>query len=250
MSNFPCSLTRNIASHSMENLAFHSLLRWVAFALHLPSWTCSEPGQASWLVCRRNRAICWPKGLGKEFRQSWISLIELWWPGPWFPCNRLSRKHTLYRCFVCLSDLDDCMKTPLVRSERILTTGARRGNRKRWLFRWKSPNRCFVTKHRVDCKEGHLRTPSSNLCWLLRDFIGMFYGRPWESLALSLRTFCSPGMRGSLSTWDCLLFPPPTRWDTPEAMAGTHAHLLSFPISGGNTSFYYTASLATYGDST
>ena len=28
MSNFPCSLTRNIASHSMENLAFHSLLRW------------------------------------------------------------------------------------------------------------------------------------------------------------------------------------------------------------------------------
>ena len=28
MSNFPCSLTRNITSHSMENLAFHSLLRW------------------------------------------------------------------------------------------------------------------------------------------------------------------------------------------------------------------------------
>ena len=25
---FPCSLTRNITSHSMENLAFHSLLRW------------------------------------------------------------------------------------------------------------------------------------------------------------------------------------------------------------------------------
>ena len=27
MSNFPCSLTRNITSHSMENMAFHSLLR-------------------------------------------------------------------------------------------------------------------------------------------------------------------------------------------------------------------------------
>ena len=27
MSNFSCSLTRNITSHSMENLAFHSLLR-------------------------------------------------------------------------------------------------------------------------------------------------------------------------------------------------------------------------------
>ena len=28
ISNFPCSLTRNITSHSMKNLAFHSLLRW------------------------------------------------------------------------------------------------------------------------------------------------------------------------------------------------------------------------------
>ena len=28
MSNFPSSLTRNITSHSKENLAFHSLLRW------------------------------------------------------------------------------------------------------------------------------------------------------------------------------------------------------------------------------
>ena len=28
MSHFSCSLTRNITSHSMENVAFHSLLRW------------------------------------------------------------------------------------------------------------------------------------------------------------------------------------------------------------------------------
>ena len=28
ISKFPCSLTRNITSHSMKNLAFHSLLRW------------------------------------------------------------------------------------------------------------------------------------------------------------------------------------------------------------------------------
>ena len=28
MSNFPCSLIRNITSHRMKNLAFHSLLRW------------------------------------------------------------------------------------------------------------------------------------------------------------------------------------------------------------------------------
>ena len=31
MSNFPCSLTRNTTSHSVENLAFHSLLRWKSF---------------------------------------------------------------------------------------------------------------------------------------------------------------------------------------------------------------------------
>ena len=28
ISNLPCRLTRNITSHSMKNLAFHSLLRW------------------------------------------------------------------------------------------------------------------------------------------------------------------------------------------------------------------------------
>ena len=28
MQKFPCNLTRNIASYSIENLAFHSLLRW------------------------------------------------------------------------------------------------------------------------------------------------------------------------------------------------------------------------------
>ena len=28
MSTFPCSLTRNATSHSMDNVAFHSLLRW------------------------------------------------------------------------------------------------------------------------------------------------------------------------------------------------------------------------------
>ena len=32
-SNFPCNLTRNITSHSMKNLAFHSLLRWKMITL-------------------------------------------------------------------------------------------------------------------------------------------------------------------------------------------------------------------------
>ena len=33
ISNFPCKLTRNITSHSKENLAFHSLLRWKVILL-------------------------------------------------------------------------------------------------------------------------------------------------------------------------------------------------------------------------
>ena len=33
ISNFPCSLTRDITSHSMKNLAFHSLLRWKVITL-------------------------------------------------------------------------------------------------------------------------------------------------------------------------------------------------------------------------
>ena len=34
ISNFPSSLTRNIISHSMKNIAFHSLLRWKMFILY------------------------------------------------------------------------------------------------------------------------------------------------------------------------------------------------------------------------
>ena len=35
MSKFPCSLTRNITSHSKENLTFHSLLRWKVIILQI-----------------------------------------------------------------------------------------------------------------------------------------------------------------------------------------------------------------------
>ena len=37
ISNFSCSLTRNITSHSMENLAFHLLLRWRMIILPIRS---------------------------------------------------------------------------------------------------------------------------------------------------------------------------------------------------------------------
>ena len=35
MSKFPCSLTRNMTSHSMGNLTFHSLLRWKVIILQI-----------------------------------------------------------------------------------------------------------------------------------------------------------------------------------------------------------------------
>ena len=35
MSKFPCSLARNMTSHSMENLTFHSLLRWKVIILQI-----------------------------------------------------------------------------------------------------------------------------------------------------------------------------------------------------------------------
>ena len=40
MSNFPYSPNRNITSHSMENLAFHSLLRW---KMIIPSTLTTSP---------------------------------------------------------------------------------------------------------------------------------------------------------------------------------------------------------------
>ena len=42
-------------------------LKSVTFPQNLPSCTCFEPGQALWLVYSRNRAVCWPKRLEKEF---------------------------------------------------------------------------------------------------------------------------------------------------------------------------------------
>ena len=38
MSNFPCSLTKNITSHSMKNLAFHRLLRWKMIIPQTPTY--------------------------------------------------------------------------------------------------------------------------------------------------------------------------------------------------------------------
>ena len=51
ISSFPCSLTRNITSHSMKNLAFHSLPRWKMIILpnsyHLTTFLFEKLGECS-----------------------------------------------------------------------------------------------------------------------------------------------------------------------------------------------------------
>ena len=48
MSNIPCSLTRNMTSHSMENLTFHSLLRWKTIILQILATSLIELLSAPW----------------------------------------------------------------------------------------------------------------------------------------------------------------------------------------------------------
>ena len=40
----PCSLARNITSHSLENLAFHSLLRWKMIVITILTTSCYDQG--------------------------------------------------------------------------------------------------------------------------------------------------------------------------------------------------------------
>ena len=48
MSNIPCSLTRNMTSHSMENLTFHSLLRRKTIILQILATSLIELLSAPW----------------------------------------------------------------------------------------------------------------------------------------------------------------------------------------------------------
>ena len=63
MSNFSCSLSRNITSHSMKNLAFHSLLRWKLISL--PILTTSHFSLKGW----ENILFLGVKGLIWELRK-------------------------------------------------------------------------------------------------------------------------------------------------------------------------------------
>ena len=95
MSKFPCSLTRNMTSHSMENLTFHSLLRWkviiLQFSLH-PSYNRFLKGWENTLFELRNERVKnWRNGFFflfsikfepfsspgikiEEFHESWITV--------------------------------------------------------------------------------------------------------------------------------------------------------------------------------
>ena len=65
ISKFPCSPTRNITSHSMENLAFHSLLGWKMIILRIlttPSPHPVPPGHITFpntSLYLRKSTCCW-----------------------------------------------------------------------------------------------------------------------------------------------------------------------------------------------
>ena len=48
MSNYPCSLTRNMTSHIIKNLAFHSLLRWKMIILPILTTSLIHFSLKSW----------------------------------------------------------------------------------------------------------------------------------------------------------------------------------------------------------
>ena len=74
ISNSPCSLTRNITSHSTKNLAFHSLLRWKMIIL--PILTMS-------LITFI---------FNKKFGECWYSVWEQNSPSPeWSPAGLFSQ---------------------------------------------------------------------------------------------------------------------------------------------------------------
>ena len=48
ISNFPCSLTRSITSHSMKNVAFHSLLGWKMIILAILTTSLIHSSLKGW----------------------------------------------------------------------------------------------------------------------------------------------------------------------------------------------------------
>ena len=67
---FPCSLTRNITSHSVENinLVFHSSLRWKMIVVPILTASCAwwTSEWKGW-TCDVSHVKIWPKGQNKVF---------------------------------------------------------------------------------------------------------------------------------------------------------------------------------------
>ena len=109
MSKFPCSLTRNITSHSKENLTFHSLLRWKVIILQILATSLIQSlferlGEYTfWHILYQNsctaifivRWMVWVARFyfvhfaGSEVKRKnfalWSSLIRFWKTQSWFP---------------------------------------------------------------------------------------------------------------------------------------------------------------------
>ena len=75
MQKFPCNLTRNIASYSIENLAFHSLLRWKMIIL--PILTTS----LTLFLLRGWENVLFELGSNRVNMRGMYKADELWYKG-------------------------------------------------------------------------------------------------------------------------------------------------------------------------
>ena len=76
--NFPCSLTRNITSHSIRNLAFHSLLRWKMIILYNFSLSRLHISlEKAWRMYLLSLAL---EDMDEVANQCGINNTQLYWP--------------------------------------------------------------------------------------------------------------------------------------------------------------------------
>ena len=110
MSNFPCSLTRNITSLSMENLTFHSLLRWKMIILQilatsLMHFLFKRLGERTFELSSQSRDVRPPVRDVKKCKRG----QQLWC----FQCSAGAIFQTPRKCSVLLRGHLDFSKSPV-----------------------------------------------------------------------------------------------------------------------------------------
>ena len=98
ISNFPRSLTRNIPSHSMKNLAFHSLLRlrWLYYEKVIRLWLVSSMQKDSrrYKICLFVFKMLLKSAACKSCNLYWIDLTCCHpWAGMWSKASRARLDH-------------------------------------------------------------------------------------------------------------------------------------------------------------